>query len=119
MSKKGTVRIQQFKGTIGCTTKQKEALRGLGLRRINHVVEREDAKIGVFVTLAEPTKPMTTEAVKAGFYETEYGKYPKLQILTIEDLFADKRPAIPLVDPSMFRRAATEKTGKQTDLFPN
>lgn len=42
MSNKGTIRIQQFKGTIGCTTKQKEALRGLGLRRINHVVERED-----------------------------------------------------------------------------
>ena len=36
------IRIQQFKGTIGCTRKQKEALRGLGLRRINHVVERDD-----------------------------------------------------------------------------
>ena len=42
MSKKSTIRIQQFKGTVGCTTKQKEALRGLGLRRINHIVERED-----------------------------------------------------------------------------
>ncbi len=42
MSKKATIRIQQFKGTIGCTKKQKEALRGLGLRRINHIVERED-----------------------------------------------------------------------------
>ena len=36
------IRIQQYKGTVGCTAKQKEALRGLGLRRINHVVERDD-----------------------------------------------------------------------------
>ena len=46
MSDKPTIRIQQFKGTIGCTTRQKEALRGLGLRRINHVVEREDTPAG-------------------------------------------------------------------------
>ena len=31
-------------------------------------VDREKAKIGVFVTLAEPTKPMEQEAVTAGFY---------------------------------------------------
>ncbi len=43
MSKaKPTIRIQQVRGKIGCTVKQKEALRGLGLRRISAVVERED-----------------------------------------------------------------------------
>jgi hypothetical protein len=35
--------------------------------------------IGVFITLAEPSGPMKTEAVKTGFYETEYGKYPKFR----------------------------------------
>ncbi len=76
-----------------------------------------DAKIGVFITLAPPTGPMTREAIKAGFYETEYGKYPKLQILTIEDLFAGKKPDIPLVDPSIFKKAAKEPTGKQPKLL--
>lgn len=87
------------------------------IRDLGHVVEREDAKIGVFITLAPPTGPMTKEAVKAGFYETEYGKYPRLQILTIEDLFAGKKPDIPLVDPSVFKKAAIEQREKQSDLF--
>ncbi|MCH7778381.1 MAG: type I glyceraldehyde-3-phosphate dehydrogenase [Gemmatimonadetes bacterium] len=82
------------------------------IRDLGHVVEREDAKIGVFITLASPTVPMTKEAVKAGFYETEYGRYPKLQILTIEDLFAGKKPNIPLVDPSVFKQAAKEDAAK-------
>jgi hypothetical protein len=47
------------------------------------VVEREKAKIGVFITLAESTGPMRTESVKAGFYETTYGKYPRIQIFTV------------------------------------
>ncbi len=87
------------------------------IRELAHVVEREDAKIGVFITLAPPTGPMTTEAVKAGFYETEYGKYPKLQILTIEDLFAGKKPDIPLVDPSVFKKAVQEQRGQQSKLL--
>ena len=74
------------------------------IRDLAHVVDREKAKIGVFITLAEPSAPMKTEAVKAGFYETEYGRYPKLQILTIRDLFEGRKPAIPLVDPSAFKK---------------
>jgi site-specific DNA-methyltransferase (adenine-specific) len=59
---------------------------------------------------------MKTEAVKAGYYETLYGKYPKIQILTIEDLFAGKQPNIPLVDSASFKKAPKEKTGEQPDL---
>ena len=40
------------------------------IRDLGHVIEREKAKIGVFITLAEPTKPMQTEAIKAGFKRT-------------------------------------------------
>jgi len=78
------------------------------IRDLGHVVEREQAKIGIFITLAEPTKPMQTEAVKAGFYETDYGKYPKLQIFTIEELLSGKKPQLPLLDPAAFKRAAKE-----------
>jgi adenine specific DNA methylase Mod len=78
------------------------------VRDLAHVVDREKARIGVFISLAEPTAPMKTEAVKTGFYETEFGKYPKIQILTIKELFEDKKPAIPLVDPTAFKRAQVE-----------
>lgn len=87
------------------------------IRDLAHVIEREKAKIGVFITLAEPTKPMLTETIKAGYYETDFGKYPKLQILTIEELFAGKKPHIPLIDSSAFKKAAHESTQKQSKLL--
>src|SRR5712671_3416214 len=66
------------------------------VRDLAHVVNREKAKMGVFITLAEPTGPMKTEAVKTGFYESpHHGKFPKIQILTIKELFAGKKPQIP------------------------
>ena len=88
------------------------------IRDLGHVVERERAKMGIFISLAEPTKPMQTEAVKAGFYETDYGKYPKLQIFTIEELLSGKKPQLPLLDPTAFKKAAKEDLSgsKQTDL---
>ena len=82
-------------------------------------VDREKAKIGVFVTLTQPTKPMEKEAVTAGFYQTDYGKFPKIQILTIEDLFAGKKPQMPWLDPATFKKAAREdmNAGKQEKLI--
>ncbi len=37
-----TIRIQQVKSGIGYPRNQREVLRSLGLRRIRHVVERQD-----------------------------------------------------------------------------
>ena len=87
------------------------------IRDLGHVVDREKAKMGVFITLAKPSGPMEKEAVKAGFYETPYGKFPKLQIVTIEELFAGKKPSLPWIDPTAFRKAAKEDTSQQGRLF--
>src|SRR5436190_9135921 len=73
------------------------------VRDLAHVVDRENAKIGVFITLADSTGPMRTEAIKAGYYETIYGKYPRIQILTISELFGGKQPNIPLIDSASFK----------------
>ncbi len=59
------------------------------IRDLRGVLEREDAAIGVFITLQEPTRPMREEAAGAGFWSPEHNpeeKFPKLQILTIEEL---------------------------------
>jgi len=37
-----TVKIKQIGSLIGCTDKQRACVRGLGLRRMQHVVERQD-----------------------------------------------------------------------------
>ena len=73
-------------------------------------VEREGAAIGLFVTLAEPTKPMQREATAAGFYEPEHfpgQRYPRIQILTIEALLSGKVSAkYPrMAPPATFRHA--------------
>jgi large subunit ribosomal protein L30 len=41
--KKPVLQIEQVKSPIGYPKKQREVLRSLGLRRIRHVVEREDS----------------------------------------------------------------------------
>jgi hypothetical protein len=88
------------------------------IRELAHVVEREQAKLGVFVTLASPTGPMQTEATKAGFYTSPYhGQLPKLQICTIADLLAGHKPRVPFIDPATFRRARPEARDGQEPLF--
>jgi len=87
------------------------------IRDLGHVIEREKAKLGVFITLAQPTGPMIKEAVTAGYYETEFGQFQKIQILTIEQLFAGQRPHMPWIDPSAFRKAKFENTEKQEKLL--
>ena len=81
------------------------------IRDLAHVVDREKAKLGVFIALAKPTVAMRTEAVKAGFYESPYhGKIPKIQILTIDELLSGKKPHIPFVNMAMFPRTLREES---------
>ena len=88
------------------------------LRDFAHVVDREKAAMGFFLTLTPPTRDMETEAVKAGFFETDRGRYRKIQILTIEQMLAGHRPEMPFVDSSAFKRAKREDkpTGQQGSL---
>jgi DNA modification methylase len=79
------------------------------IRDLAHVVDREKAKMGLFITLAEPTDPMRKEALKEGYFETSTGgKYLKLQISTIEELLTGKRPDLPSPDPGQFAKAEVE-----------
>jgi len=62
------------------------------------VMERENATIAAFITLHEPTGPMKTEAASAGFYIPEMHpdrKYPRVQIITVEELLEGKGIAYP------------------------
>lgn len=67
------------------------------IRDLGHVIDRENAAIGVYLTLESPTKPMIEEAVEKGFYHSPgWNKdYPRLQILTVEDLLAGKTVDLP------------------------
>ncbi len=66
------------------------------VRDLRGVMEREEAQIGVLITLLDPTSPMRTEALSAGFYDSPWGKrYPRIQILTIAELLAGKGVEMP------------------------
>ncbi len=86
------------------------------IRDLVGVMEREKAPMGLFITLAEPTKPMETEAAAAGVLETPFGTFPRLQIATIADLLEGKRPRVPPLDPATFRKAKRETRDEQHKL---
>ncbi len=67
------------------------------IRDLVGTVQREQAAIGVYITLEEPTRDMTTEALKAGFYHSSgWNKdFPRIQILTIEELLHNAEVRMP------------------------
>ena len=87
------------------------------IRDLKGTVEREKAAVGLLLCLAEPTREMVKEAASSGLYETGGRKFPRIQILTIEELFADKRPQVPFGFTEGFKAAPREKSSKQGKLL--
>jgi adenine specific DNA methylase Mod len=85
------------------------------VRDLKGVLEREKAAIGALVTLKAPTKAMKEEAAAADFYVPEHfpdRRFPKIQILTIADLFAGKKLDYPhFAPPETFKKAARRRKG--------
>jgi site-specific DNA-methyltransferase (adenine-specific) len=90
------------------------------VRDLRGVVDREKAAIGVLISMESPTKPMHTEGVTAGFYESKmWGKnYPKIQLLTIAELLASKKIDMPPIRQvgATFKKAEKFKGAKPEQL---
>ena len=90
------------------------------IRELRGVIERENAAIGVLITLDKPTRPMRAEAASAGFYTSPFSRsnHPRIQILTIEQLLNGERIDLPNVavaktfKPVRRLRPAPARTGK-------
>jgi len=81
-------------------------------------IAREKAPIGILIMNAKPTREMERRAAAVGIYRAGVDEtFPKLQILTLADLFQGLRPRIPNVDRAAFRRAAREATVYQASLL--
>lgn len=75
------------------------------VRSLQAVVEREEAQIGVLITLHEPTKNMRGEAASSGVYKTSmWGTHPKIQLITVGELLEGKAISMPPAG-SAFRTA--------------
>ncbi len=77
------------------------------IRDLKGVLDREEAQIGAYITLEEPTRPMKEEAAAADFYDPPglLPAVPRLQILTIEELLAGKKLEYPHIDDVTFKKA--------------
>jgi site-specific DNA-methyltransferase (adenine-specific) len=76
------------------------------VRDLVGVLTREKAEIGVLISFEEPTRDMRKEAASAGFYESPWGKHPKVQLLTVGELLEGKTVDMP-------RTAGTNRTFKR------
>ncbi len=79
-------------------------------------MEREKAELGLFVTLEPPTRPMLQEAAASGFYEPEHfpgHQFPRVQILTIEELLDGQAAQYPRFAPQATFRQAPRRRRKQ------
>lgn len=89
------------------------------IRELVGVMQKQNAPMGILVTLKDPTREMIAEATSLGFYEAANGqKYPALQILTIGELLeGQKKPQY--FDMSWgaetFKKAPLEKPKNQQD----
>ena len=91
------------------------------VRDLRGVVEREQAALGVLLTLNAPTKAMRTEAASAGFYASPWGQHPRVQILTVGELLDGKKldAPPPRQTSRTYKRApkALKKAGEQPGIF--
>lgn len=119
-----------FHDEVGAITKSKQIIISVksggvsvkDVRDLAHVVQREKAEIGVLLTLEPATKPMIAEAAGEGFYSSPlWGeKYPRLQILTIEQILAGEKIKSPQYRADdrvkVAPKITVEKKGKQLKL---
>ena len=85
------------------------------IMELKGAIEREKAVIGAFITLNPPTRRMMEESAAAGFYESDDfpgHRFPRLQILTVADLFAGKKLQYPhWAIQATFKKAVPKRKG--------
>jgi site-specific DNA-methyltransferase (adenine-specific) len=65
------------------------------VRELAGVVKQENAAMGVLLTLRKPTRAMQVEATKAGFFESQLGRHPKIQIVAAEQILDGRGVDVP------------------------
>lgn len=90
------------------------------VRDLRGVLEREKAAIAVLITMQPPSKQMLKEAHEAGFYESPWGKHPRLQVVTVAELLEGKGidlPPLRHTDRTFKRAPRAEPTQTPASLF--
>lgn len=77
-------------------------------------------KLGIFITLEEPTEPMKAAALAAGLYLNPLMNthHPRIQIMTIAELLEGRSPNLPSNRPGWERGAYIGRNVRQGRLLP-
>ena len=97
----------QVKGGANIQSKDIDALLG--------AMDKHKCGLGVFLTIAEPTKPMLDTIAGAGFVEIPGYSIPRLQILTLKEYFGTKKLKLPSVNIT-FKAAQLKGKNKQNQI---
>lgn len=95
-------------------------LKATDVRDLRGVVDRENAEIGVLISVDAPTAPMHAEAASAGFYSQSAWNehYPRLQIITVDQLLSGAKVAAPPGRATVtFKRATRAKSESSSNAM--
>jgi site-specific DNA-methyltransferase (adenine-specific) len=116
----GIVWLRPSKGSYEKALISVKAGENIGIEMVRSLIAtvgREKAKLGILITLTEPTRPMKGEAATAGIAELEGVRCPKIQILTFQDLLDGRQPQLPYADYSFAPSQAQRDEGEQGQLL--
>lgn len=67
-------------------------------------IGRDRAAVGILIMAALPSREMEKRAAAAGVYDLgAHGSFPRIQILTLKEIFDGKRPKLPNLDRTLVR----------------
>lgn len=79
------------------------------VRDLGRVMERDKHRFGLFITAALPTKGVREEIASHPMIETEFGRFPAMQVVTMAQFFHGPKPDLPpLISP--VKKAARVET---------
>lgn len=92
------------------------------VRALGFVVQREQAAMGVLISVAEPTDKMYADAAAAGYYAHKLTdqKYPRLQLRTVKELMEGKgieRPSEHAARDETFKKAPKAKASRDEQMM--
>lgn len=81
------------------------------------VMERDKAPLAILITLRKPTAPMIKEAAAAGFFDTPFGRFPRVQVVSVATLLDGKLPRLPPQERGGGYKQAEQEKAPQAKLI--
>jgi DNA modification methylase len=88
------------------------------IRDLQGTMTRENATLGIFITLQKPTKDMLKEAKEAGIYKNQFMSAPvdKIRIVTVQEIIEEQKRLDILLALEVLKSAEKQMEVKQGSL---